>query len=515
MKNLRILRNLEINFFVLISSYFALLIKDQLTAENSIFSVSILYAFIFTVFTLQLIFLIYLEKLFNQFFFKSFLILFIFFNFYTLHLSISSDFTSLERMNKLFQILLYLFLIFGLTYFFLKKRNILKIICFFYLILNITLILNLNKMFLNLFNNNNQATFQFTDKEFKKKPNIYVFSVESLIPKKIIRDHLNINNFSYIKTLKDNNYKIFNNNFSDDFPTKPSLNAVLNIDQAGWKKIRNHNNYFSGKSNTPFFDLLRYNKYKIITGYHDSHFGPPGIYVDNYLTFRSLKSENKTFGKLYTNFCQFKMPWYHFQVFGYCDALKVFFRIKEDDLLKSKKNFEENLFNIISSKEKKFAIFHIITHSHPNHDTKNFTNQFIENTKTNSILFEKLAKTIMEKDPNSLLIVFGDHGPNLLEFSKEKKFKDYIMSAYNNDPVKAELMDKYAALGSILDNNNLCNSWIKDLDKKPYTTNSMILNTVIKCLLENENFVDKKIIYSLDKKLDYKDLIYNLNLNYN
>ena len=70
MKNLRIFKNLEINFFVLISSYFALLIKDQLTAENSIFSVFILYTFIFTIFTLQLIFLIYLEKLLNQFFFK-------------------------------------------------------------------------------------------------------------------------------------------------------------------------------------------------------------------------------------------------------------------------------------------------------------------------------------------------------------------------------------------------------------------------------------------------------------
>ena len=83
------------------------------------------------------------------------------------------------------------------------------------------------------------------------------------------------------------------------------------------------------------------------------------------------------------------------------------------------------------------------------------------------------------------------------------------MSSYDNDYVKAELMDKYATLGSIYDNSNICDSWIENLERKPYTTNSMILNTVIKCLLNKEDFIDKKIIYSLEKELDYKDLIYN------
>ena len=87
------------------------------------------------------------------------------------------------------------------------------------------------------------------------------------------------------------------------------------------------------------------------------------------------------------------------------------------------------------------------------------------------------------------------------------------MSSYNNDPVKAELMDKYAALGSIYDNLNLCNSWISDLNTKTYTTNSMILNTVLKCLIEKENFTDIKLTYLLGKKLDYKDLIYNFDLD--
>ena len=512
MKNFNILKNLEKNFFILISLYFALLIKDQLAAENSIFSVLVLYTFIFIIFLFEFIFLYFSQKLFNRFFFKVTLILFIFFNFYTLSLSISTEFTSLERLDKLFKIFLYLFITSVLVYFFLKNKNVLKTLCFFYLILNVVLILNLNKIFLNYFDNNNQTTFKFTDKKFKKTPNIYIFSVESLIPKTIISNHLKINDFSYIKTLEENGYKVFDNNFSDDYATRESLNAVLNIDQIGWKKIRK-TNYFSGKANSPLFDLLRFNNYKIITGYHDSHFGPPGKYVDNYLTFRSLKSKNPMFDKLYTNFCQFKMPWYHFQVFGYCDIIKLSFRINKDDLLLSKNNFEENLFNVINSKEKKFAIFHVITHSHPNLDTKDFTKQFIENINTNSILFERLVNTIKKNDPNSLLIVFGDHGPALMKFSKEKKFKNFIMSSYNNDPVKAELMDKYATLGSIYDNLNLCNSWISDLNNKPYTTNSMILNTVLKCLIEKENFTDIKLTYSLGKKLDYNDLIYNFDLD--
>ena len=491
-----------------------MLIKNNLAEENSVFSVLILYAFIFIIFIIQFIILSSLAKLIKKSYFKIILILFVFINFYTLNLSISSDFTTLTGIKKIISIFIYLILTSGIIYFFSKKKKILKIICYFYLALSLSLVLNLDKVISNIFINTKIESFTFTKKQFKKTPNIYIFWVESLIPETIIKNHLNINDNSYIKTLKNNEYTVFDNNFSDDFATRESLNAVLNIDQAGWKKIRD-TNYFSGKSNSPLFNLLRFNKYKIITGYHDSHFGPPGKHVDSYLTFRSLKSDNKYFDKLYTNFCQFKMPWYHFQVFGYCDILKLSFKIDKNDILKSKKNFEENLFNIINSKEKKFAIFHIITHSHPNYDTKDFTKEFTDNIKNNSILFERLANTIKKNDPNSLLIVFGDHGPNLMGFSKEEKFKEFIMSSYDNEYEKAVLMDKYATLGSIFDNKKLCVPWIEDLKKRTFTTNSMILNTVIKCLLDTENFIDRDLIYRLDKKFDYEELIYKFNTNDN
>ena len=92
--------------------------------------------------------------------------------------------------------------------------------------------------------------------------------------------------------LRENNFIIYKNHFSDDYSTRNSLNSLLAIDQELWKN--NKQQYFSGKKNTPFFDILKINNYKIFTGFHDSHFGPPGNHIDGYFTFRSIKLSDET-----------------------------------------------------------------------------------------------------------------------------------------------------------------------------------------------------------------------------
>jgi len=357
---------------------------------------------------------------------------------------------------------------------------------------------------LNQIFDGNKTQVEFTENKFKKTPNIYIYSIESLMTDNIVKNHLGVEKSLYMDALKENNFVIFDNHFSDDYSTRNSLNSILSIDQSIWKN--NKQDYFSGRSNSPFFDILRNNNYKIFTGFHDSHFGPPGKNVDGYFTFRSIKISNKTYETYYVNYCQFKMPWYHFQLFNYCEFLEFFLNIDNSQKLYSLEKFEKYIMSFINEEKNynKFVIFHQLTHSHPNHSTINWTKYFIESRKKTVSIINELTEKIKSKDPNAILIIIGDHGPSLLKMSVEKKFHENIMKTYNNDEKLSYVMDRFYTVGAIFDNSSICTNNILDLKEKNYTTNSMLLNNVLSCLFDKEEFTSKKLIYSIP---GYKDTL--------
>lgn len=317
-----------------------------------------------------------------------------------------------------------------------------------------------------------------------------------------------------MQTLKDENFIVMNNHFSDDYYTRYSLNSLLAIDQSLWKL--NKKDYFAGRDNSPLFDLLKLNDYRIITGYHDSHFGPSGKYVDEYLTFRSIKVKNKNYKKYYVNYCQFKMPWYHLQMFNYCEILKLFFNIDDTEKLNSKKDFEKYINSFIDLDEQnKFVIFHQLTHSHPTHSTKDWAQDFYDARLMNVELIKFLSSKIRQNDPNSILIILGDHGPSLLKMSSEKKFHTNIFKTYNGNETLAYFMDTFSTVGAVLDNSQLCYEDLNILQKQNYTTNSMILNTILKCMLNVKQLTNYDLEYSIpgykntpiDKDTSFKSLI--------
>ena len=82
------------------------------------------------------------------------------------------------------------------------------------------------------------------------------------MPETLINSHYNLENSKYIRSLK-NSFTIFRNNFSDNFPTSPSLNSLLYIDPVKWRENSNNKlSYFSGRQNLSLFKLLKLNDYK-------------------------------------------------------------------------------------------------------------------------------------------------------------------------------------------------------------------------------------------------------------
>ncbi len=495
-------------FFLLLNSSWALLIKENLLSENFSSAVFFLYFYIFLVIIIELLIINFFLNINLSRKTKIFLIsLIIFFNFYSISLSLSSEFIVLSRFNKIKFFIIYLVCAIFVIQVFLSKIKIIKSLLIFYVIFNLYLLLDLNQ-FLK-FQKDTNFEVNLIQKKFVKPVNLYIFSIESLSPEILVKKHYGLDKTKYIKSLENNNFTIFKNHFSDNFPTSPSLNSLIFIDPVEWRKEHNFS-YFSGRNNLSLFNLLKLNEYEIITGYYDSHFGPPGKYIDEYLTFRSIKIENPFFSKIYINFCQFKLPWYHMQLFNYCDLLKIFFNIKNEEILSSKKEFHSHILNKIGSDKKKFVFFHFYTFGHPTGETKNYINDVIFGDLETALIIEEAAKRIMIQDPKSILIIIGDSGPTIFKTSSENMLKNKIMSIYPNED-HALIIDNHATLGSILDYSNICSEHINFLENNNFTTNSMVLNNILSCMLGVNNILEdqtKNIKYSLPDNKKFENYIY-------
>ena len=472
-----------------------MIIKQNLLDENSTISIILIYGYLYGIVFFQIIFLIIINKYFKNLF-NFFLVSLLFYNLYSLNVSISSEFTILPRYEKIFNISIYLVAFLFLIYFFFKNIKILKAVSIVYIFFNLFYLFNIQIYLNNIFEKNTNQV-EFIKSKFKKKPNIYIYSIESLMTDQVVKNHLGVEKSIYMDALRENNFIIYKNHFSDDYSTRNSLNSLLAIDQELWKN--NKQQYFSGKKNTPFFDILKINNYKIFTGFHDSHFGPPGNHIDGYFTFRSIKLSDETYKTYYVNYCQFKMPWYHLQLFNYCEFLQFVLRIEDTQKLQSLEKFEKYIMGFISKEKSynKFVIFHQLTHSHPTHSTTNWKKYFEESRQKTVSIINELSSKIQKYDPNGILIIIGDHGPSLLKSSKEVKFHQNIMRTYNNDEKLAYVMDRFYTVGAILDNSSVCEEYTSKLKQKTFTTNSMLLNNIISCLFEETKFTSNELTYSI------------------
>ena len=210
--------------FFLISSYWALLIKNNLLAENFHYSVIYLYIYIYLIILSEISILYYFLK-----FLKSYtlalliIVLFLFINFYSLSISLSNDFITLERNDKIKWYIIYLLFSVVIFFIFFRFNKVKKILIFFYIFLNIFTFFNFN----NIWNKKDFDVSFPKNYDIKKDFNLYVFSIESILPENLLNKHLNLKNLNFIKALKENDLTIFRNHFGDNYPTRPSLNSLI------------------------------------------------------------------------------------------------------------------------------------------------------------------------------------------------------------------------------------------------------------------------------------------------
>jgi len=497
----KINKNYLLVFFLLISSSFALSLKVSLISENYTDEVIDFYIYVYIFIIFQTIFLFFILARVKSDFTKILLFSFlIFLNFYFLIMSTSAFFTNVTKGIKISYLLLCFLILLILIKLIFTKIKILKIFCLLYLFLNFNYLFD----FQSYFQNNSNSIKKTID--FSQKRNFYIYSFETFIPGSIIKKHLGLNiNIDNLR--KNEKFFIFKNNFADFYPTKKSINSILYLDPVKWRndKLPEKKNYFTGQDESPLFKIFQDNGYKIITGFKYPTMGKVGKFIDEYYTENSVNSLPRKF-----SFCYGKanrMQWYYFQLYGYCE-----FKYSENKIGSVEKNLKIKDFHEFAIQQIDRSLiptlkwFHMIPYDHPDSKDKNYTKKFKEEVYKAVNLIEKIIKRVKDKDPDSVVIIFGDHNLMTWRFSADKKLNKHISNQYNNFE-DYKFMDSLPVFGGIYDNSDFCSENIEDLKLEKFTTNSKIVNKIIACYGERKSLFSEPIIYNF-YGLNYENYIY-------
>ncbi len=106
-------------------------------------------------------------------------------------------------------------------------------------------------------------------------------------------------------------------------------------------------------------------------------------------------------------------------------------------------------------------------------DVESFRELYLQNSNRGAELLTELLKSLEERDPDAMLLVFGDHGPRLFP---ELEFDD--------DP-DLFVKDSYAVLGGIWP-RDACKTWFDDAQTKGWLTTLDAVHAILRCLSDGE-----------------------------
>lgn len=487
-------------FFFLISSSFALTLKVDIIDSNFIDQIIEFYAFVYILIISQSIFLYLILPRIKSKLIKILLFSILsFLNFYFLIMSTSTFFANASKEIKIIYLFLFFIVFLTLVNFIFTKIKILKIFCLLYVFLNFNYLFDFQSYFQNNSNNSKMNI------DFSQKRNFYIYSFESFIPKSIIKKHLgldiNINNLE-----KNEKFFIIKNNFADFYPTKKSIDSILYLDPVKWREQKlTSKSYFTGEDKSPLFEIFRDNGYKIITGFKYPTMGKVGKFVDNYYTQNTVSNLPNKFA-----FCYGKanhLKWYYFQLYGYCGLRYMSNKINEENKDLNTEDFHDFAINQIDKGSiPTLKWFHMIPYDHPDSKDKDYTKIFNKGVPKAIHLIEKIIKRVNDKDPDSVVVIFGDHNIMTWRFSSDIKLNKYISDQYNNFE-DYKFMDSLPVFGGIYDNSNFCFENIKNLKLEKFTTNSKIVNKIIACYAGRNSLFTNPITYNF-YGLNYQNYIY-------
>ena len=414
-----------ITFFLLFFSFNSIDLLISFINENSVNELIRLLFYLLAIIILN-IFILHLFYKKNFFFLIFGLILFV--NFLSINFSFSSQFLNLNIYKKIY-VILFLLSIFWLITLILFKKDLLNKISIIYLFL---IFLKIGIPFFNFQKSPTEASYEKFNKLFDTKPNFIIFTIDRLSSNEHLNTYFNDDNFDYRIEELEKNYKKIYKIYSDGFDTKTSLNSIFLINEKNLinkyiSERKSESPYYKGEENSPLSKLLKFNDYKIISSYpFKDYLGKRGKYIDEFF----YNTSNK--------FCDFKKPWFYFQLYNYCylnnlvqnqEEKKFDVEIKQSEWLKKLLVIVEK-YSL--NEENTFSIHHIKLLGVEGSNEKQRVTRYY--SQLNSF-FKILNQKVKRADKKIFIFIVGDHGPYLFRDLKEI------------DNKKLYLDDRYGTIG--------------------------------------------------------------------
>lgn len=333
----------------------------------------------------------------------------------------------------------------------------------------------------------------------KSKPNIYLLSYDSVAPSDVIRKYMLIDDIPHEDALLET-FEVMDNSISFHVPTKRSINDVMRLGQSSQPL-----NYgaFSGNTNSLLSKILRKNDYKLVTGFNGLYFGNKGPHIDEGLFPTKVDIQTSVL-------CIAQRRFQKVQAGMICEVAFRLYRMKGTKYIYSLlfgNNYGQKFdawHDRLVSKIKYTAssteptllyasTYKGIGHTSSSYDHNDlsartaYKNEFIESSKGFSQQLKTVSEVISQNDPNSILMVFGDHGMYL---SRAVDFAD--------DP-EFFVKDRHLITLALRKGGHAC-SEPKNLDlNTTYLTPARLLFAIFQCLGEGD--IITSVIFDEDEAL--------------
>ena len=301
---------------------------------------------------------------------------------------------------------------------------------------------------------------------FKETPNLYFVGFDSITPEAVMRKHMGIGTTDFHRLIESETRR-FRNLFANAVPTNHSLNTMLALDQDIYleaHEILVRPSYFAGRDLSPLIWLLKQNGYQTTSIYRNIYLGPTrGRHIDNYAVYNKSALcallDERVRPLAFGGYCWNRNPE------GLSAANFLVRRLSGVD---------------VAIPQFVIALFGLPGHTPPTFDYENqedrerFVSVFERRFNRAATYLEQIIEHLKANDPDSILFVFGDHGPWLSQgFQVE------------DDPAFF-LQDRFGILGGVYPRDR-CAPQLDEAERKGYMTTLDVVHAVIECLSDGQS----------------------------
>jgi hypothetical protein len=284
--------------------------------------------------------------------------------------------------------------------------------------------------------------------DFLAKPNVYLIGFESAGAAAVLKRYLGLDDYALAQSFADNGFRMLRNAFTENAPTRNSFNALLAMERDYFLSIveGGPDHLFQGIRPSPLLEIFAHNGYETTTLYQRSYFGgDKGAFVDHY-------EVNEEF-----SVCDFMDAAYRrFTFFGACYLLasRNLFP-KNPKVAGAEVEFLLTKLDEATRRQRpQLFIGHIRPPRHPDtsfrpteENIRAFRETYDNLSRRAAENLTRIRGLIEARGEDSILLVFGDHGPFL-----SRRF------AFDEDP-DFVVQDRYGVIAGIHPSDACAEHW--------------------------------------------------------